>query len=169
MSIILSLDKIQTTISRPISRTKTFEFWSLLNIIQLCRISGGWVWSQAGEKPLSFKRICTRYPNLIININCLGQIDDDTLSIKRSSPWWRHEMETFYVLLALFLRGIHRPPVNSHHKCQWQGALMFSLICAWINRWVNNREAGDLRRHRIHYDVTVMHHWRGVWRQALKS
>ena len=153
MSIIFSLDKIQTTISRPISRTKTFEFWSLLNIIQLCRISGGWVWSQAGEKPLSFKRICTRYPNLIININCLGLIDDDTLSIKRSSPWWRHEMETFYVLLALFCGG----------------ALMFSLICAWINRWVNNREVGDLRRHRIHYDVTVMHHWRGVWRQALKS
>ena len=26
----------------------------------------------------------------------------------------------------------------------------------WINGWVNNREAGDLRRHRTHYDVTVM-------------
>ena len=34
--------------------------------------------------------------------------------------------------------------------------LMFSLIYAWINGWVNNREAGDLRRHRAHYDVTVM-------------
>ena len=33
---------------------------------------------------------------------------------------------------------------------------MFSLICAWINGWVNNREAGDLRRYRDHYDVTVM-------------
>ena len=33
---------------------------------------------------------------------------------------------------------------------------MFSLICAWINDWVNNRKAGDLRRHRAHYDVTVM-------------
>ena len=33
---------------------------------------------------------------------------------------------------------------------------MFSLICAWINGWVNNREAGDLRRHRTHYDVTIM-------------
>ena len=40
---------------------------------------------------------------------------------------------------------------------QWRGALMFSLICAWINGWVNNREAGDLRRHRAHYDVTVMY------------
>ena len=25
--------------------------------------------------------------------------------------------------------GIHRPPVNSPHKGQWRGALMFSLIC----------------------------------------
>ena len=40
-------------------------------------------------------------------------------------------------------------------KCQWRGALMFSLIWAWLNGWVNNREAGDLRRHRAHYDVTV--------------
>ena len=46
--------------------------------------------------------------------------------------------------------------VNSPHKGQWHGALMASLICVWINGWVNNREAGDLRRHRIHYDVTVM-------------
>ena len=50
------------------------------------------------------------------------------------------------------------------HKGQWRGALMFSLICAWIKRWVNNREAGDLRRHRAHYDVIVMNtSHRGQW------
>ena len=38
----------------------------------------------------------------------------------------------------------------------WRGALMFSLICVWINGWVNNREAVDLRRYRGHYDVIVM-------------
>ena len=32
-----------------------------------------------------------------------------------------------------FVRGIHRSPVNSPHKGQWRGALMFSLICARIN------------------------------------
>ena len=32
-----------------------------------------------------------------------------------------------------FVRGIHRSPLNSPHKGQWRGALMFSLICAWIN------------------------------------
>ena len=41
------------------------------------------------------------------------------------------------------------------HKGQWRGALMFSLICTRINGWVNNGDAGDLRRHRAHYDVTV--------------
>ena len=55
-----------------------------------------------------------------------------------------------------FVRGIHRSPVNSPHKGQWRGALMCSLICVWINGWINNREAGDFRRHPAHYDVTVM-------------
>ena len=55
-----------------------------------------------------------------------------------------------------FVRGIHQSPVNSPHKGQWRRALMFSLICVWINDWVNNREAGDLRRYRAHYDVIVM-------------
>ena len=55
-----------------------------------------------------------------------------------------------------FVREIHRSPVNFPHKGQWRGALMFSLIYAWIKDWVNNREAGDLRRQHGHYDVIVM-------------
>ena len=50
-------------------------------------------------------------------------------------------------------------------KGQWRRALIFSLACTWINRWVNNREAGCLRRHRAHYDVIIMilsTHWQ--WR-----
>ena len=72
-----------------------------------------------------------------------------------SYTWWRHQMETFAALLAL-CAGNSPVPVNSPHKGQWRGALMFSLIYAWINDWVNNREAGDLIRHRGHYDVIVM-------------
>ena len=52
-----------------------------------------------------------------------------------------------------FVRGIHRSPVNSPHKGQWCGALVFSLICTWTKGWINIGEAGDLRRHRAHYDV----------------
>ena len=52
-----------------------------------------------------------------------------------------------------FVRGIHRSPVYSPHKGQWCGAFMFPLTCDCINSWVNNREAGDLRRYCAHYDV----------------
>ena len=67
--------------------------------------------------------------------------------------WWRHQMETFTALLAICAGN---SPVNSPHKGQWRGALMFSLICTRINGWVNNGEASDLRRHCAHYDVTVL-------------
>ena len=70
-------------------------------------------------------------------------------------PWWRHQMEIFSALLAL-CAGNSPVPVNSPHKGQWRGTLMFPLICVWINGWINNREAGDLRRYRAHSDVIVM-------------
>ena len=73
-----------------------------------------------------------------------SQNHDDVIKWKHFPRYWP------------FVRRIHRSPVNSPHKGQWRGALMFSLISVWINDWVNNGEAGDLRRYRIHYDVTVM-------------
>ena len=36
---------------------------------------------------------------------------------------------------------------------------MFSLVCAQMNGWVNNGEAGYLRYHRAHYDVIVILWW----------
>ena len=74
-----------------------------------------------------------------------------------------------------FVRGIHLSRVNSPHKGQWRGALMFSLMCVWINGWENNREAGDLRRHRAHYDVIVMisssmsSHWKSFKDQVTRG
>ena len=76
------------------------------------------------------------------------------ISVLSSCSWWRHQMETFSALLAL-CAGNSPVPVNSPHKGQWRRTLMFSLICAWINDWVNNPEAADLRRHRGHYGVNV--------------
>ena len=73
-----------------------------------------------------------------------GQRHDDVIKWKHFPRYWPS------------LRGIHRSPVNSPHQGQWPGDLMFSLICALINGWVNNREAGDSRRHRAHYGVAVM-------------
>ena len=70
--------------------------------------------------------------------------------------WWRHQMETFSRYWP-FVQGIHWSPVNSPHKNQWRGALIFSLICTWINGWAIDREAGDLRRYRTNFDVPVMY------------
>ena len=69
---------------------------------------------------------------------------DDVIKWKPFPRYWQ------------FVRGIHRPLVNSPHKGQWRRAFMFSLICVPINGWENNREAGDLRRYRAHYVVIVM-------------
>ena len=54
---------------------------------------------------------------------------------------WKH-----FPRYCPFVRGIHRS----------RGVLMFSLICPWISGWVNNREVGDLRRRRAHYDANVL-------------
>ena len=75
---------------------------------------------------------------------CIKPSHDDVIKRKHFPRYWP------------FVRIIHQSPVNSPHKGQWRGALMFFLICAWINGWINNGEAGDLRRHRAHYDVTAM-------------
>ena len=90
--------------------------------------------------------------NIIIIVLCTVGIvrwlirlfHDDVIKWKHFPRYWP------------FVRGIHRSSVNSPHKGQWRGALMFTLICARMNGWVNNGEAGDLRRNRAHYDVIVM-------------
>ena len=90
----------------------------------------------------------------IININFKPTIHIDIMSISLEHDdiiKWNH-----FPRYWPFVRGIHRYPVNSLHKGQWLRALMFSWICAWINGWVNNGEAGDFRHHRAHYDVIVM-------------
>ena len=74
----------------------------------------------------------------------LRWLHDDVIKWKDFRRYWT------------FVSGIHRWSVNSLHKGRWHGALMFGLIRAWINGWVNNREAGDLRRRSAYYDVTVM-------------
>ena len=98
-------------------------------------------------KKLWKKHIFLHYTSLIIRTVCALFLS-----------WWRHQMETFSALRAL-CAGNSPVTGDSPHKGQWRGALMFSLICACINGWVNNREVGDLRCHRVHYDVIVMLSW----------
>ena len=96
----------------------------------------------------SYKTTIYKVCFICTNITCMHNThsisDDDVIK-------WKHFPRNWP-----FVRGIHRSPVNSPHKGQWRGALMFSLICVWINDWINNPEAGDLRRHQAHFDVSVM-------------
>ena len=86
---------------------------------------------------------CALQPGNLAEKN-FGIFHDDVIKWKPFPRYWP------------FVRGIHRSPMNSPQKGQWRGALMFSLMCVWINGWVNNDNVGDLRRYRVHCDVTVM-------------
>ena len=93
-----------------------------------------------------------------IQIFCVQIILGTPLSVfffKQLAAQWRNRMKAFSALLAI-CAGNWPIPGEFPHKGQWRGALMFSLICVWINGWVNNLEAGDLKRYLAHYDVTVM-------------
>ena len=94
-----------------------------------------------------------KFPCHDVTMSVWAHVHDDVINWKHFPRYWP------------FVRGIHWSPMNSPHKGLLRGALMFSFICAWINDRVNNREAGDLRRHRAHYEVIVMdwHHWCHWW------
>ena len=89
-------------------------------------------------------RLCVNY---VYSAVCKAHIAakyDDVIKWKHFPRYWP------------FVWKIHLWLVNSPHKGHWRGALVFSLICAWTNSWVNNRDAGDMRRHVAHHDVIVM-------------
>ena len=66
-------------------------------------------------------------------------------------------MEAFSALLAICAEN---SPVTGEFLAQKPVTQSFDIFFdAWINGWVNNGEAGDLRRHRTHYDVTAMSFW----------
>ena len=68
--------------------------------------------------------------------------------------WWRHQMETFSALLAICAGN---SPVPGEFHAQRPVTRSFDIFFDLrIKGWVNNREAGDLKRYLAHYDVTVM-------------
>ena len=88
------------------------------------------------------------------------------LHVPANTTWRRHDMESLSVhddvirwrhfrvtgLLCWEFIGPRWIPFTQASDAE----LWFSLICAWTNSCINNRDAGDLRRHRANYDVTVM-------------
>ena len=129
------------------------------------------VWEWISNFIPSFTGHVITYPCWGLNLIHVGErgpsrhgalcVEDSILYKRNWSVWYQSGHEgviewKHFTRYWPFVRGIHRSPVNSLHRGQWRGALMFSSICVCINGWVNNREAGDLRCYRAHCDVIVM-------------
>ena len=133
--------------SRERSFVKNIDF-GCQTVLKLCTEHGG-----------DTAVICARFQNELTTeqwgmgkTRCL-----DLRCVSSECPMMTSSNRNIFSCYWPFVRGIHRSPVNSPHKGQWRAALIFSLVFVWINAWVNTREAGDLRRHRTHYDVIVMY------------
>ena len=103
--------------------------------------------------------VCTLYSHLqyivrnmhmVHTLLCFVMVwyHDDVIKWKNFSRYWPFVRSRYW--------PFHLSPLNSLHKGQWRGALMFSLICTWINSCINNGDADDLRRNCTHYDVIVL-------------
>ena len=111
-----------------------------------------WIENQ-GEKALNlFLFICFCFSKVLFGRSHQNlHLSEQQLFTHDDVIKWKH-----FLRYWTFVREIHRSSVNSPHKGQWRGALIYSLIRTCINGWVNNGKAGDLRHHRTYYDVTVM-------------
>ena len=72
----------------------------------------------------------------------------------RHGSWWCHQMETFSALLALVRKTTGHRWIPSKRPVTRSFDVTF--ICARTKGWANNRDTGDLKRHRAHNDVTVV-------------
>ena len=151
-------ETMMVTLLTHICATRLQWFWenqaaSLFSKLLWCHSS-----HYSGVQTLTYLQHATHHNNQLVQVLlffCCGSVPIDgdlaTLQWHDDVIKWKH-----FPCYRPFVRGIRRSSVNSSHKGQWRGVSIISLICAWINRWVNNREAGDLRHHRAHYDVIVM-------------
>ena len=131
----------------------TFSVWTMI-FLEIISVA----WADAVSTSPYINYDVEKHDYILMNMHTVCAVLCSGVTETRSwlyVQWWRHQMETFSASLALCAEN---SPVtgDSPHKGQWRGALMFSLICALINGWVNNLEADDLRRHHTHYDVIVM-------------
>ena len=81
------------------------------------------------------------------SIYCILHTHDDVIK-------WKHFPRNWP-----FVRGIHRSRWIPCTKASNAELWCFRWSASEKNGWVNNREAGDLWRHRGHYDVIVMRHY----------
>ena len=136
--------------------------------LRYCTISSGWhdvIWALSHPDQLAPGRISPGWLlDTAVNWYLIRISYDNVImaSGRHTLPFLNHPDEKanfdfpHHVVALQRFNKINRPPVNSSHRGQWRGALMFSSICAWINAKITNWEADYFRGHRTHYDVTVM-------------
>ena len=136
-----------------------------------------WNKTSSGSIPSCFTRTHFRHPRSALNLRIISHglgfqpslwnkghirgvilthFDCNTWTLMNTfNTWLRHSMETFSALLAICAGN---SPVPGEFPAQRPVKRSFdvSLSCASVNAWANNLEAGDLRRHRAHYDVSAM-------------
>ena len=139
-----------------------WKFWKIGKILERTNLANGWGQLQ-NTNSNSFQSAEFFIPTLELELDFFTAAPIPELTsilthcIHDDVSQWEH-----FQCYWPFVRGIQQSAVDFPQKGQWRRALMFSLICAWTNSWANNRDAGDLRWHRSHYDVTVM--FSNTWR-----
>ena len=132
----------------------------------ICRVASGLIVRILHQPwplwPHCVPQIVTTYPVICINAsyrnNCLGTRCNITIFC----DLLRFGTDRFSTSVIVFMMTSSNGKIfrvtgpltkDKWPKDKWRVGLMFSLVNAWINGWVNNREAGDLRRHHAHYDA----------------
>ena len=134
-------------------------FWKVLNL-------GFWLLFNTENNPYIFHLSCHYFQLISIECQCLSITKLQCKSL-RNQPKCMYVTTKVCPVVSMmassngnffprywpFLRGIHRSPVESPHKGQWRGILVFSLICAW--KTVEQTTETPMISG-AHYDVTVM-------------
>ena len=120
----MQLDHIEKWDFRKLNQIKTAEFWSVTFCMKI----------DLGQKNYFIQIEGWKYPTLIsikFSFNFMATCSP-TQGHVIGYTQRKHRMST-YPRYWPFVRRIHWSPVDSPHKVQWRGALMFSLNCTWIN------------------------------------
>ena len=126
------LQTIHAGTSGPPGLIVNVTYWAIGKLF-LKEVTGPWLWQQ--PLPDGFRQVNHALEVMMMSSN--GNI--------------------FRVTVFLCVEfTCHRwiPLTNASDAELW----FFSVICPWRNGWANHRDAGDLRRPRANFDVTVMWH-----------
>ena len=126
--------------------------------IKLTILSRGCCQAISNKSKWQIRVFSLRFPNISYVLPLMYEISHIPLDFYHNhydGIKWKH-----FPRYWPFVQGIHWSPVNSLTKASDAELWCFLWSAPWINGWVNNPEAGDLRRH---------HASRSLWRHCNDS